>query len=292
MPSGYALSGRVAELAPLVMATAGTHAVQLYEDDAFLIEILARVVGEALESGDAVVTLATRHHQDALDERLALRRIDVGAARDLERYVTLDAETTVATLTADGEIGAEQFDATIVPALDRAARATVGGRVRAFGELVSLLWMRSRRDTALALEALWEKEQARRRGFSLLCAYPLTAFGSADDTPRFDAMCRHHTHVAPAESYATLDSAGARLRAIAALQQKALVLEGVTVRGTGDIVAVACKHCRRTLLEVSRIGSGEADVLATHLRTEHPGVLGDAPPMLGEILRQMLVDAR
>lgn len=292
MPGGYALSGRVAELAPLVMATAGTHAVQLYEEDAFLVEILAHVVGDALENGDAVVTLATRRHQEALDERLALRRIDVGAARDLERYVTLDAETTVAALTADGEIGPDQFDRTIVPALDRAAHATVSGRVRAFGELVSVLWTRGRRDAALELEALWEREQARRRGMSLLCAYPLTAFGSADDTPRFDAMCRHHTHVAPAESYATLDSAGARLRAIAALQQKALVLEGVTARGTRDRVAVACKYCRRTLLEVSRIGSGEADALATHLRSEHPGVLGDAPPMLGEILRQMLVDVR
>lgn len=292
MPGGYSLSGRVAELAPLVMATTGTHAVQLYEEDAFLIEILARVIGDALESGDAVVTIATAVHQEALDERLALRRIDVAQARDLERYVSLDAETTLAALMIDGEIGPDRFDATIVPALDRAAHATVGGRVRAFGELVSLLWMRSRRDTALALEALWEGELARRRGFSLLCAYPLTAFGSADDTPRFDAMCRHHTHVGPAESYATLDSAGARLRAIAALQQKALVLEGVTARGVGDRVAVACKHCRRTLLEVSRIGSGEADVLAAHLRAEHRGVLGDAPAMLGEILRQMLIDAR
>ncbi len=292
MPGGYALSGRVAELAPLVMATAGTHAVQLYEEDAFLVEILARVVGEALESGDAVVTIATERHREMLDRRLALGRVDLGMARDLERYVTLDAETTLTALTADGEIGPDQFDATIVPALDRATRATVGGRVRTFGELVALLWARSRHDAALALEALWERERARRRGFSLLCAYPLAAFGSADDTPRFDAMCRHHTHVAPAESYATLDSAGARLRAIAALQQKALVLEGVTARGVADAVAVACKHCRRTLLEVARIGSGEAEVLAAHLRAEHPGVLGDAPPMLGEILRQMLVDTR
>lgn len=204
-------------------------------------------------------------------------------------------------MTADGEIDRDAFDATIGRALERATRSTVGGRVRAFGELVTLLWTRRRREAALALEALWEQERTRRRGFSLLCAYPLAAFGAADDTPRFDAMCRHHTHVAPAESYASLDSAGARLRAIAALQQKALVLEGLcgehdragdgTARGTSATVAVACKRCRRMLLEVSRIGSGEADVLAAHLRTEHPGVLGDAPAMLGEILRQMLVDA-
>lgn len=292
MPGGYALNGRVAELAPLVMATAGTHAVQLYEEDAFLVEILARVVGDALESGDAVVAIATRSHREALDEHLARRGIDLERARDLERYITLDAEPTLAALTADGEIGPEHFDATIGSALDRATRATVGGRFRVFGELVALLWQESRRDSALGLEALWERERARRRGMSLLCAHPLAAFGAADDTPRFDAMCRHHTHVAPAESYATLDSAGARLRAIAALQQKALVFDGLTARGARESVAVACKHCRRTLLEVSRIGSGEADVLAAHLREEHPEILGRSPAMLGEILRQMLIEER
>lgn len=292
MPDGYSLSGRVAELAPLVMAASGTHAVQLYEEDAFLIDILSRVVAESLRSGDTVITIATARHREALDERLAHARIDVAAARDVERYIALDAETTLSALTVDGEIDAQTFATLIGGALDRGAKATVGGRVRAFGELVTLLWTRSRRESALRLEGLWEEERIRRRGFSLLCAYPLAAFGAADDTPRFDAMCRHHTHVAPAESYATLDSAGARLRAIAALQQKALVLEGVTTRGTGDAVAVACKHCRRTLLEVSRIGTGEAQELAEHLRREHPGLLGDGPPMLGEILRQMLVDVR
>lgn len=46
MPGGYALNGRVAEFAPLVMATAGTHAVQLYEEDAFLVEILRQMLIE------------------------------------------------------------------------------------------------------------------------------------------------------------------------------------------------------------------------------------------------------
>ncbi len=290
MPGGYALHGRIAELAPLVMATSGTHAVQLYEEDAFLVEILARVVSEGLQSGDAVVSIATPRHREALEQRLGREGTGLALARDTERFITLDAADTLAAITVDGRIETERFDAVVCSVLDRAAKATRRGRVRAFGEMVALLWNESRRDAALALESLWDAERTRRRDFSLLCAYPLAAFGAADDTPRFDAMCRHHSHVAPAESYATLDSAGARLRAIALLQQKALVLEGTTARGTGDAVEVACKHCRQTLLAVSHIGAGEADVLASHLRSEHPGVLLGETPMLGEILRQMVVD--
>jgi hypothetical protein len=33
-------------------------------------------------------------------------------------------------------------------------------------------------------------------------------------------------------------------------------------------------------------------VLTAHLHAEHPGVLSGGTPMLGEVLRQMLVDMR
>lgn len=291
MPGVYELSGRIAELAPLVMATPGTHAVQLYEDDVFLVEILARVMSEGLERGEAVVTITTARHHEALAERLARDGIDVEPLRDAERYVALDAAETLAALLVDGSVDAERFQATVGAAIDRAASTTLQGKVRAFGELVALLWAEGKREAALALEGLWDAERLRRRGFSLLCAYPLTAFSAADDTPRFAAMCRHHPHVAPAESYTILDSAGARLRAIAELQQKALVLEGETARGVNDAVTITCKRCRCPLLQTSRIGNGEAAVLAEHLQRKHPGVLRDGSALLGEILREMLVGA-
>jgi hypothetical protein len=172
------------------MATSGTHAVQLYEEDAFLVEILARVVSEGLQRGDAVVTIATPGHRDALEQRLGREGVGLALARDTGRFLALDAAETVAALTVDGHVDAERFDAVLGAALDRAAKATRGGRVRAFGEMVSLLWSESRRDAALTLESLWEIERARRRDFSLLCAYPLAAFGAADDTPRRERKSR------------------------------------------------------------------------------------------------------
>ncbi len=48
MSDGTQWSGQIAELAPLVMATRGTHVVQLYDDDEFLVRAVARVVREGL----------------------------------------------------------------------------------------------------------------------------------------------------------------------------------------------------------------------------------------------------
>ena len=283
-------SGQVADLAPLVMGTMGTHAVQLYEDDDFLTAILARVVGDGLEAGDAVVVIATERHRQALEAQLVANGVEVEAASDAERYVALDAASTLARFTVDGAPDAERFATVIGAVLDRAGNATTHGRIRAFGEMVALQWAEGKRDAALAVEELWNVERRKRRGLALLCAYPLAVFSAADDTARFAAMCRDHSHVAPTERYAMLATPGERLRAIAVLQQKALVLEGTGVRGPSAGLTVICTRCQTALLRAARIGTGEAERIAAHLRSKHPGVLRSARPMLGEILSEVVID--
>jgi hypothetical protein len=289
MPAGFRWSGQVAELAPLVMATAGHHAVQLYEDDAFLVEVLARVVGEAFDAGDAAVTITTGDHRRALETRLSALGIDIDAARAGERYFGFDADEMLARFMTDGTIDGRRFGTAIGMVLDRAAGATRHGQIRAFAEMVARLWGAGARDAALAVEELWNVALRRHRTLSLLCAYPLTAFGSAEDTARFTAMCRHHTHVVPTERYAGLERPGERLRGIAAEQQRAVVLERELTRGSTRELSVACRFCGRVVLRASRIASAEADALTRHLRSVHPGVLGQDPVMLGDVLRLVTI---
>lgn len=289
MPSELRWSGQVAELAPLVMGTMGTHAVQLYEDDAFLIEILTRVIREGIEAGEGIGICATARHRAALARRLEDGGVPLAALRDQERFVEVDAHEVLAACTAGEAIDAARFSDAVGRPLDRVTKATRGGRIRVFGEMVAVLWGEGRRDAALEVERLWNVEVARRPKLSLLCAYPLAAFASHDDTPRFEAMCRHHSHVAPSESYAVLDSASERLRAIAVLQQKAVVLEGELARASDVGLVVVCKRCGKTVLRASRIGTGEAETIEAHLRDEHAGILRPGSPMLGEILREVVV---
>ena len=62
------------------------------------------------------------------------------------------------------------------------------------------------------------------------------------------------------------------------------------------IYAVECVHCQETLLTTARIGDAEARIVADHLETRHPTVLGTVvdfdDPGLAEIFHHVRVTNR
>jgi len=201
------------------------HVVQLYTDDAFLIDVLSRFVGGALAMGDAAVVLATASHREQLEKRLAARGVDTAKATLKGRYIALDASKTLARLMVDGTIDENRFNDTVSAAL-RQAQMSVNGdcRIAVFGELVALLWADGKPHEAIRVEQLWNR-MAQKYSFSLLCAYPITGFNDATHIEPFLKMCGQHSGVVPSEGYVGLGSEEDRLRSVAQLEQKAQVLE-------------------------------------------------------------------
>ena len=78
------------------------HRVQIYDDDAFLVESVVRFAGAALGAGDAVVLIATEHLLAAVEEGLEAQALSVATARAQGRYVALEAARTLAELLQDG----------------------------------------------------------------------------------------------------------------------------------------------------------------------------------------------
>jgi len=73
-------------------------------------------------------------------------------------------------------------------------RAGCGGRpVRAFGEMVALLWAEGHCGATVRLEYLWHRF-CTEESFSLLCAYPRSGF-TADGAESMRQICGAHTHV-------------------------------------------------------------------------------------------------
>lgn len=198
------------------------HVVQFYEGDAFLLDSVRRFIGGALGCGEAGIVIATRSHRETIAEALQTAGVDVPAARAERRYVELDAADTLATFSVEGGLDAARFEAVVGEAIRGAASAR-GSRVRAFGEMVALLWAAGKQAQAIHLEELWNG-LSRRLPFSLFCAYPIAAFRRASHAERFDAICDAHAHVIPAESYVRLGDSTDRLRAVTRLQQKARAL--------------------------------------------------------------------
>ena len=202
----------------------GPHIVRYYENDASLVEAVDQFVAAGLAAGQPAIVIATAMHRDGLERRLTAQRIDVAEARRAGRYLPLDAAETLARITTDGWPDPTRFGEIVGGAVARAAAAGATGQVRAFGEMVALLWIEGRREAAIRLEELWN-ELARSHPFSLVCGYPLAAFGAHADEAPFSAVSALHTQVVPTESYTALGESDARLRAVAALQQKAAALE-------------------------------------------------------------------
>ena len=198
------------------------HSMQVYEADAHLIEVVSHFTGAGLAAGEAVVVIATASHRDLLDARLRAQGVEVAPARAQEQYVLLDAAETLAQFMVDGCPDPPRFRAVVGGIIARVGRRAP--RVRAFGEMVALLWTDGRRDAALRLEVLWN-DLATRHAFSLVCAYPLRDFARADQAAQLHTLCAAHSHVLPAESYPALASPDARRRSIVQLQQKAQALD-------------------------------------------------------------------
>jgi anti-sigma regulatory factor (Ser/Thr protein kinase) len=92
----------------------------------------------------------------------------------------------------------QQFDAVIGGIVDEACRS--GRTVRAFGEMVAVLWDTDNVTGAIELEALWNELRERHR-FALCCAYPVSSLVDRDDLVAAGLVCGHHSEVIGSGSY-------------------------------------------------------------------------------------------
>ncbi|MGH9546146.1 MAG: MEDS domain-containing protein [Terriglobales bacterium] len=202
------------------------HVVQLYTEDHFLIDVLTRFIGGALAAGDASLVVAAPSHRSELERRLSAHGVDTAKAAMQGRYLFLDATQILPKLLVNGSVDETRFNDTLGGVLIQIERAIPHkrGGLAVFGELVALLWAEGKPAEAIRVEQLWNA-LARNHSFSLLCAYPLADCNSDKHIESFLKMCREHSAVIPGENYMALDSEQERLRNVANLQQRALVLE-------------------------------------------------------------------
>lgn len=174
-----------AEFAP------NNHFVQIYnEEDAFL-DTLEGFVSGGLLSGDGVITIATGDHSRRLDQRLLCHGIDPNEERELGNYITLDAQETLDKFILEGMPDKAKFQETIGEVLKEARRHNP--RIRAFGEMVAILWAEGKDAATIQLESLWH-DLCHEKDFSLFCAYPKKVFAESADYA-VQNICDTHSRV-------------------------------------------------------------------------------------------------
>lgn len=172
--------------------TSPRHAVQFYGTEHGLFSTVAGFLGEGLVSGQPAIVIATESHRTGILDALAARLIDVDRARRSGELVLLDAHQLLETFVVEDTPNQELFEYNVGLIFDRALKAHSRTFIRAYGEIVDVLWKEGRAEAAMAVEMLWN-QLARKYGFALLCGYSMGNFYKQAD--RIEAVCRHHSHV-------------------------------------------------------------------------------------------------
>ena len=191
------------------------HAVQFYEQEAFLVDRVAEFLAAGIQEGEPCVVIATREHNEMFAERL--QKLGAGPGN----VTFLDARATLDEFLHRGMPDPNRFGDVIGRVIRHASGPA--GRVRAYGEMVDLLWRDGEPDAAIRLEELWN-DLANQYAFSLLCAYPMANFYKESDGARFESVCNNHDIVRPTELTHGEDPE-TRGRTIALLEQRAAALE-------------------------------------------------------------------
>lgn len=190
----------------LESAPPAEHAVQVYVELDEIAASVARFLDAGFGAGEPGLVIATPSHWQVFRGELERRGHDVADLQERGLLTCCDADDTLAAFMDGGLPSAARFEEAVGGILDEVAGRFPGQTVRAFGEMVDLLFRRGREEAAVALEELWNAALETRR-FALLCAYELDVFDLDVQASALPEIIRTHTHPRPVADVGRLAAA-------------------------------------------------------------------------------------
>lgn len=167
------------------------HCVQIYEDDLAFLDALEGFVAGGIRQGDGIILIGTPVHLSALRSRLIRNGFDVDAAIARDQYVALDAREILQKFMVNGWPDQVLLEKTLDEVMSKVR--THHRKVRAFGEMVALMWAEGQHAATIHLENMWTR-MCKREAFSVFCAYPNAVF-THDARESIAQVCASHSKV-------------------------------------------------------------------------------------------------
>jgi hypothetical protein len=167
------------------------HAVRFYKDDDSLCRLVGSFLVEGLTKAEPAVVIASPEHMTAIEACLRQASLDIDELKRCGELITADAGKMLATFMADGAPNAGAFQQHIGGLITQVGRGRERCTIRAYGEMVDLLWKEGLTAAAIQVETLWN-QLTRALDFKLLCGYSMGNFykGSA-----LDDIKGQHSHL-------------------------------------------------------------------------------------------------
>lgn len=171
------------------------HYVQFYKaDEQLLTANICQYLWEGLTRGDGLLVVAAAHRAHSVVQELGALGGDPHEALRAGRLVIRNAQDLLSQFMVDEQPDWERFQS-VVGALVQSIRGAAKGKgLRAYGEMVGLLWQAGQRSAAVRLENHWNRLR-QLSGFELFCGYPIDVFGSEFETGSVNDLLCTHSHL-------------------------------------------------------------------------------------------------
>jgi hypothetical protein len=183
------------------------HVVQLYRDEGVLRRAVVAWIAPSLRAGGGAALLCTHAHATELRRELREAGLGPEVLERAGRLVFVDAREAMARFLVGDAVDAAAFKALGAEIFGKIRQASTPGReIRAWGEIVDVLWKEERPETAMLLEALWNDVIVEQQ-IRLLCSYEVDNLDPESHAGTIRDMCGSHSLLVPEEDPERFDAA-------------------------------------------------------------------------------------
>lgn len=183
----------------------GRHFVQFHKDSHSLAVEVSAFIEKGLSAGEGIIVIASSDHADLFLEKLAQKGIDAEGCRKSGQLRMLDAETALADFMGLAIPDWSRFQSTIGPVIEE-VQGLGFKKIRAYGEMVDILWRKGNSGAAIRLEEYWN-DLGQVYDFTLFCAYMLDGLSENSYAGPLHEIGRTHSDVLPTEDDERLQKA-------------------------------------------------------------------------------------
>ena len=163
-------------------------------------------MGEGLRRGEGVLVIASPKHRQAFSRHLESQGDDVANLLSSRQLVMWDAQQSLLEFLVAGQPDWPSFERTVRGAMRQVRPREGVADLRAYGEMVGILWKARQFAAAIRLEQFWNK-LLEQSAFSLYCAYAIDLFGKDCELANLDGILCTHTHLMPGRGDGALETA-------------------------------------------------------------------------------------
>ena len=184
-----------------------SHLVQLFQTgNADLVRSASSYFWHGLRRGQGVLVIATGSCREMFSRQLDSLGADLAGLLKNQQLVFWDANDTLSQLMTDGQPDWPKFERVIGAAMRQVRLSDGAEGIRAYGEMVGLLWKSHQYTAAVRLEHYWNR-LLEQNSFSLYCGYGLDLFRADCSIANLEAVLCAHTHLMPAQPDSALETA-------------------------------------------------------------------------------------